>query len=540
MPFQAQGGFIGADTKTFFSAVTSAAPGVFHLLLTMDAVITTALTIHPGQVVSIKGDEMLPRAPLWATPADDSCQSSDDGYCEDGGPNSVTGFPVVCALGTDATDCGTIPSDAAVVVQARSSLSLSYIQLGSANVALASGGSLSFASMAVPAAILTAAMNALAGAGSTLQLADVNVPEYRSDDSCPDANDGECADGGPNQNPNSGCHGCAHAFCTLGTDATDCETPPAQTLTGTVIVDESGTKTQVEGSVSFGSPRFIVSSGRTCTNYELASGANGFVERCLDYDDTPPCTVSDGGRCVGRPHGYGQDEECNIVVGGTGMGLLGGCGVFDLSTAFPPDMITLPSDTGCEGLSEHSYASERLSRCGHSGSNCPTGEALVAGDSILWTSGHGCQGGGGCSVSNGCASAGLCAEQPFSEEGLGGGWQICFAEISMCQDGSHREWIDGTWACVSHGCTNPSAINYAPGAVVDDGSCIGATCVDDPDGMLADIGAAHGMVFDCPFAFSREGDCSSDLSIHLPGDVQPGTLLSEICPVTCGACGEGR
>ena len=31
-----------------------------------------------------------------------------------------------------------------------------------------------------------------------------------------------------------------------------------------------------------------------------------------------PCTVSDGGRCVGRPEGYGPDEDCAITVGGGG------------------------------------------------------------------------------------------------------------------------------------------------------------------------------------------------------------------------------
>lgn len=39
-----------------------------------------------------------------------------------------------------------------------------------------------------------------------------------------------------------------------------------------------------------------------------------------------PCTVSQGGRCVGRPNGYSQNEQCNIAVRSGGE--LGACPVF--------------------------------------------------------------------------------------------------------------------------------------------------------------------------------------------------------------------
>eukprot|EP01045_Picozoa_sp_COSAG04_P001528 COSAG04_NODE_52_length_30862_cov_37.882005_1_plen_371_part_00 len=67
-------------------------------------------------------------------------------------------------------------------------------------------------------------------------------------------------------------------------------------------------------------PFFIVTSG--CTGQ--------------DCSGTPPCVVSGGGRCVGRPEGYGRYEDCAITVGGGG-GALGPCpreeAVLELATA---------------------------------------------------------------------------------------------------------------------------------------------------------------------------------------------------------------
>ena len=53
--------------------------------------------------------------------------------------------------------------------------------------------------------------------------------------------------------------------------------------------------------------------------------------------------MSEGGRWVGRAEGYGPSEECAIVVGGTGGGVLAPCAVFD--TYFGgniADRVTLP------------------------------------------------------------------------------------------------------------------------------------------------------------------------------------------------------
>ena len=156
------------------------------------------------------------------------------------------------------------------------------------------------------------------------------------------------------------------------------EFPDQASLTGTTTVEVDGSKTVAPpgfGTHSTGS--FAVTSG--------------------------PCAVSDGGRCVGRPGGYGPSEACEIAVGGGG-GVLGECGVFD--TAY--DEITLPDGST------------------HDNSDCPVGAALPPGGSVGWTSSGTAQGTVGSNLDNGCAAKGLCG-LPFSLDGLGGGRQICFA-----------------------------------------------------------------------------------------------------------------
>jgi len=93
-------------------------------------------------------------------------------------------------------------------------------------------------------------------------------------------------------------------------------------------------------------------------------------------NDTPPCTVSEGGHCVGRPDGYGPGEECAITVGGTGGGVLGPCTVFDTDGELLDtmgDYITLLGGAWHGGGRQ-------------SGSDCPVGVVLVAGDALSWSS----------------------------------------------------------------------------------------------------------------------------------------------------------
>ena len=129
------GGYLGADYAVLFSAVVSGAAGIYVGMLLEDAGIHLDLTIQPGQTVSISGDPSLVLAPQWGS----------------------GGF----------------------TVQERGSLELTYIRLGSAvAIMLHSGGSLSLASLAIPVAVVSAAVAGLGGAGSVLRLNDIRVLEY--------------------------------------------------------------------------------------------------------------------------------------------------------------------------------------------------------------------------------------------------------------------------------------------------------------------------------------------------------------------------
>eukprot|EP01045_Picozoa_sp_COSAG04_P022745 COSAG04_NODE_2615_length_3851_cov_1.872601_2_plen_270_part_00 len=199
---------------------------------------------------------------------------------------------------------------------------------------MSGGGSLSLASMAVPAAVLGAAERTLSGEGSTLRLDAVSWQEA----------------------------------------------PDAGQLTGITTVDADSTK-----SVSLDPPNPLAGT------FAVLSG---------------PCAVSEGGRCVGRPEGYGPGEDCAITVGGGG-GVLGACPVFDTVDG---DSVRLPGGAA------------------HYGSDCPEGAALAPGDAIAWTSDNGNGQGtvGHPNYDSGCAAKGTCG-LPYSERGLGGGWELCFA-----------------------------------------------------------------------------------------------------------------
>jgi hypothetical protein len=57
----------GGYIQTFFSAVVSGAAGVYVGMLLQDAGIGTDVTVSFGQVVSVSGDPLLPRAPAWGS-----------------------------------------------------------------------------------------------------------------------------------------------------------------------------------------------------------------------------------------------------------------------------------------------------------------------------------------------------------------------------------------------------------------------------------------------------------------------------------------
>ena len=338
---QTDGGFLGFDFDTFFSAVVTGAAGVYVGMLVEDGGIRTALTITPGQTVSVNGDQSLPGAPLWGFGGLTVQERGSLSMVYTGlqGPLTVQvggelkltrsvlgGNDVNVAGGTLTVVRSSV--DTTITVVAGGTARLSGCTVDTRASLMITAGSLSLASMAVPANVLDAAQEHLRV--KELRLSAVTVTEH----------------------------------------------PEWGELTGT-MTDHGGVKTIDPPGFGAGAGVFTVSSG--------------------------PCTVSESGRCVGRPGGYLPNEECAITVGGGG-GVLGPCGVFD--TSF--DIVTLDG-----------------SRYDHS--NCPHGAALAVGGSVGWESNGANQGNAGDDVAaGGCDAVGLCG-LPYSEDGLGGGWQICFA-----------------------------------------------------------------------------------------------------------------
>ena len=210
-------------------------------------------------------------------------------------------------------------------------------------------------------------------------------------------------------------------------------------LTGTMVIGVDGWTIEPRNWGISGSPAFIVVSGDYCTNGAVGGcdGCDNYVTLAGDqrgegsYAGTPPCVISDGGRCVGRPNGYVSDERCTITVGGGG-GVIGGCSVFDLDSG-GGDYITLPgpvlsTDVGVNGwhptLNRHYVA------------DCPVGASLAPGDTIEWRADY---------VTQGSASQGR-----SSSYDVGGGWQLCFEGTNARDDSPAAADIPFTYTQHSH------------------------------------------------------------------------------------------
>eukprot|EP01051_Picozoa_sp_SAG22_P003433 SAG22_NODE_166_length_16765_cov_30.782791_15_plen_162_part_00 len=157
------------------------------------------------------------------------------------------------------------------------------------------------------------------------------------------------------------------------------------------------------------SPSELLASGNT--------GAGGGWQICFDAPPPPPCidcrfsvssgpcTLTEAGRCVGRPDGYGQNEQCEIGVAEGGV--LGACPVFTTSFGGPRpagapngwsgDFLVMP-DGRRTGASE-----------------CPVGAILETGQTLTW-------------LSNPTIDVSICATRTANGVCLTeGGWQVCFA-----------------------------------------------------------------------------------------------------------------
>jgi hypothetical protein len=174
---------------------------------------------------------------------------------------------------------------------------------------------------------------------------------------------------------------------------------PSQT--GSLVVNADYTRT-AEGSLNYGTPVFTVSSG--------------------------PCAVSEGGRCVGRPQGYNGHDSCDIHVSGGG-GVLGPCRVFDLQSGAGSDQSGTFGDYIQMPRDDINPNAMRCPGCTtHFDSDCPMGFSLRTGDYVRFRTDGNWQGTVG-RYDDGCQAKGTCG-LPWSENGLGGGWEICFPEFS--------------------------------------------------------------------------------------------------------------
>ena len=128
-----EGGYLGADAQSFFSAVVSGAAGTYVLTLTQDADFGTDLIVRPGQHIFISGDAGLVEAPRWGS----------------------GGF----------------------TVGEKGSLSLTYATVQGA-LSATDGGSITLVGLIMPTAVLDEALYHLHGNGSRLVISGIAVAEH--------------------------------------------------------------------------------------------------------------------------------------------------------------------------------------------------------------------------------------------------------------------------------------------------------------------------------------------------------------------------
>eukprot|EP01052_Picozoa_sp_SAG31_P027006 SAG31_NODE_2491_length_5612_cov_23.752766_3_plen_696_part_00 len=354
------GGYIGTDIAAFFSSVLSGAAGTYMVSLQEDAGMETDLTIQLGQSVLVSGDVSLATLPAWG---------AGTFTVQQGGSLTLTSVQLVASLtvvdgGSAVLDSCSVSGAVSVSLPQPLSLQLSNARaqsqhycviphsdrVAAANlVAYLKHSQLSCCydvSMQISAITVTS--------GSTLSLSRMALPVAAYSKTL---------------------LGVSDAGSRLVFDGvTVVEQPELGVLTGSMTIG-------ADGSTVMDPPSLMLELAQTL-----------FVVR------SGPCTVAQGGQCVGRwPGGYLPNEHCEIAVSGPdgATGTLGDCPVFDINQrTLPGDVLTMP---------DRSHASR-----------CPVGAVLSAGRTLTWASDYRMQG------SNG---DGLPQSQ---NDGAGGGWQICF------------------------------------------------------------------------------------------------------------------
>ena len=150
--------------------------------------------------------------------------------------------------------------------------------------------------------------------------------------------------------------------------------------TGTITFDGGRRVLDPPSLLDTGKSNFTVQSG-PCATF---AGVNGVSS------------------CVGRQNGYGPDENCTIVVGGTG-GVLSSDPSSFICTESGSDEIHFPQQISISGCED------------------PSGMMLGPGDIVRWTSDYGWAGAELCEQPRGLGLPAL-----TGVDSLGGGWAICF------------------------------------------------------------------------------------------------------------------
>ena len=165
-------------------------------------------------------------------------------------------------------------------------------------------------------------------------------------------------------------------------------------------------------------------SGGTCRYDAGYSGTQCENSRPLFVVQSGPCRAStDDAGCVGRANGYDRNEDCEIIVEGSG-GTIQSCSVFALNGRGSPatgDYVLIPGAAGDCGFGDSGTS------CGgkYDGHRCPVGVQLASGQSFSFHSDNEAQG----YYNNGrnIFWNGVVPSPDYAAHGgLGGGWEICF------------------------------------------------------------------------------------------------------------------
>jgi hypothetical protein len=426
-----------------------------------------------------------------------SCIYANDGTCDEG---------TYCDAGTDAEDCGgatSIPSGGCMCAPAthgpNGEIWFYGCGRGTGQLVEQFGWNgyedrdwCETADPTCQGAFADPSFGSLAQLGS--DYCDQSQVDGDTSESCQYSNDGACDEG---------------TYCDIGTDSTDCAggcltftldaVNAACPASGRDLVPSTCNGVCAAAFVpwwarcfSEDSVHFLDSSNAgqlsafnlLCGGTAMGSGADTFQSPQFSVV-SGPCTVEEGGRCVGRPAGYSDSETCQISSSKTAR--LEACPIFNTERGCEAANHVLCCQLAqmiCSALPllESSRTNVWLFRCtddhlridgaNFEGTSCPEGVSIAEGSEISWTS-------------DGSVA--------------GDGWEICASSGGKVQQGPPPP---AAFTVISGPCT-----------LEMDGTCVGrpAGYSNSETCEIASTGSAFLQA--CP-VFSTESGCKSQQSHH--------------------------